>query len=549
MNEDSSIIKKLGLQGGVGAYIHHHRSRYETFGTRFNEEDYNERRPKDFLQAHQEAKEKIENHSAFQRAKIDREIAKQYTEYYNSLKPDKKIKVKDDNGNIIEKNFEDFVNEVVYEIMKSQGIKNIEQVKNIINNSSTMRQRISDYEKKYKENKNLPNEILDALKIINESLTDANKGILDKKNVEAIKNIQNRLNRYLTTKRSNKNVRSMINEALNLIQEDFYLNSIVTSTVSEYVAAMKGMVIEGSINDIIEQVKKTNKGKKTKTVEINNISPFVDKIIMRDGITDEERDTLDIHRQRGMNTTFSKSGKIIRRVEAVGGVGIWEINGDSMKYSKETQQTTDFEISYEFLPNSIKKIIDNEKIKLDKLSFSMKNYGTNVKLVQGTALDTILNSAPIDFINHYYNLISSKRDSVGFIKNPAVRNGSLLNDNLILANQLVKSFLILRGLLGIRSRADGPNSATDFLVTINKKGEYQVFSTRWILYQIINHIEILENLLEIKGLPKTGFKNQWIGEKPNWENASKRIAGVLAAAHAAKLTLHLKTQIIPPALT
>ena len=254
MNEDSSIIKKLGLQGGVGAYIHHHRSRYEAFGIRFNEEDYNERRPKDFSQAHQDAKEKIANHSAFQRAQIDREIAKQYTEYYNSLKPDRKIKVKDNNGSVIEKNFEDFVNEVVYEIMKSQGIKSIEQVKSIINNSSTMRQRISDYEKKYKENKNLPNEVLDALKIINESLSNANKGILDKKNIEVIKNIQNRLNKYLTTKKSNKNVRSMINEALNLIQEDFYLNSTVTSTVSEYVAAMKGMAIEGSINDIIKQL-------------------------------------------------------------------------------------------------------------------------------------------------------------------------------------------------------------------------------------------------------------------------------------------------------
>lgn len=549
MNEDNSIIRKLGLQGGVGAYIHHHRSRYEAFGTRFNEDDYISRKPKDFTRAHQEAKEKIENHSEFQRARIDRDIAKQYTEYYNSLKPDKKIKVKNDNGDIIEKNFQDFVYEVVYEIMKTQGIKSVEQVKNIINNSVTMRQKINDYEKKYKKNKNLPNEVLDALKIINESLNDANKGILDKKNIEKIENIQSRLNRYLTTKRSNKNVRSMINEALELIQEDFYLNSTVTSTVSEYVAAMKGMIIEGGVNDIISQVEKTNKGKKTKTVEINNISPFVDKIIMRDGITDEERDVLGTHRQRGMNTAFSKSGKMIRRVEAVGGVGIWEIDGDSMKYSKETQQTTDFEISYEFLPNSIKKIIDNEKIKLDKLSFSMKNYDANVKLVQGTALDTILNSAPIDFINHYYNLISSKRDSVGFIKNPIIKNGNLLNNNLILANQLVKSFLILRGLLGIRNRADSSNSATDFLVTVNKKGEYQVFSTRWILYQITNHIEALENLLDIKGLPKTGFKNQWIGTDPSWEDASKRVAGVLAAAHAAKLTLHLRTQIIPPTLT
>lgn len=537
-------FSNIGTSGGIGAYIHHHRSRYEQFGTRFNETDYTNRKPKSFAQAHKEATEKIEMHTTLQRASSDKKIADAYTKYYNSLKSDNVITLKSREKNEdIQKPFEEFVYEIVYEVMKDRGIKSVEQIKNVITNAPTMKQMINEYEKQHSKTKELLPMVEHALKIINKSLSDANKGILSEKNLKEIEKIQKRLNNYIKTKRSNTNVRALINEALKIIDNDFYLSSTTTATIAEYVANIKGMTIDGCIEDIIDVVKEGNVGKKTKAVQIDNISDFVDKLTMVQGVIDDERDAHGVHRQRGMNTSF-KNGKITRREEAIGGVGVWEINGSGVKYSNETQQTTDFEISYEFLPNSIKAVIEEENLKLDKLSFSMKNYDATVKLVEGTALDTILNSAPVDFINHYYNLISSKRNSIGFIKNPHVKNDNALNDNLILANQTVKCFLVLRGLLGIRNRTETLKDATDFLVTVNRKGEYKVFSTRWILNQIIKNIETLEKLLNIKGLPKTGFKNQWIGESPNWNNASKRVAGVLAAAHAAKLTLHLRTNTI-----
>lgn len=186
-----------------------------------------------------------------------------------------------------------------------------------------------------------------------------------------------------------------------------------------------------------------------------------------------------------------------------------------------SQQTVDLSIAF--------SSEQAKKFGVDSINASIKNArsGINsIKILDGYPLSAAFALFNTDFINHYLNLIATHIDG---------GSGNVEN-----YNKMIEYGVALRALSGARDMNNSMGmSLSDCLIINDKKSScVRVFNTQSIMNKL--NSKNLHNYIHTSGLPSS-IGQAWVGNsKHSWDNASKRIAHLLAATHQFKLTMTLK---------
>lgn len=186
-----------------------------------------------------------------------------------------------------------------------------------------------------------------------------------------------------------------------------------------------------------------------------------------------------------------------------------------------SQQTVDLSIAF--------SSEQAKKFGVDSINASIKNARSgisSIKILDGYPLSAAFALFNTDFINHYLNLIATHTDG-----------GSGNVDNY---NKAIEYGVALRALSGARDMNNAMGmSLSDCLIINDKKSScVHVINTSTIMNKLNN--KNLHYYIHTSGLPSS-IGQSWVGNsKHSWDNASKRIAHLLAATHQFKLTMTLK---------
>lgn len=186
-----------------------------------------------------------------------------------------------------------------------------------------------------------------------------------------------------------------------------------------------------------------------------------------------------------------------------------------------SQQTVDLSIAF--------SSEQAKKFGVDSINASIKNARSgigSIKILDGYPLSAVFALFNTDFINHYLNLIATHTDG-----------GSGNVDNY---NKMIEYGVALRALSGARDMNNTMGmSLSDCLIINDKKSScVRVINTKTIMNKL--NSKNLHNYIHTSGLPSS-IGQSWVGNsKHSWDNASKRIAHLLAATHQFKLTMTLK---------
>lgn len=557
-------LRNYLLDGGLGAYIHYNRANYIKYGIAFDEIDAASRNTINFEEAHTAAKNRLHEFQEKSRMTADIAVAKIYNQFYNTLDTKTEIQKPDYNlSKETEQKFYDTISKIVQKAVNTEIDANgnlkhkkvtANDVKNVLHYRDLTVKMPPELKKFFEKhsylfekdkagrNKRISEKNLLKFKSEIQLLVDFIKKI--EKNGKINAQNAKKMQEYLYSGEA-KNYRKAINFLMDVYTEDIDIPWETVIAIDEKASAALAMCVGKGVGELTNPKFIKNAAKNVNQaasfangllkVQINDYSSMVNRKHMLSGITTEERKMNNTHHMIGFNTKHINKETIIRR-----DYNLWKIAGNnSVEFDKGSKGTTDAYIEYELLPDKIKRIYNDFNMAIKGIGISEKKYDGLVTLVDGTNFDTALNSAPVAFLNHYYNLVASRRDNTGYKKDPSISpNSGTLDTNLALANQTIKCYMALRSLAGVRTRGDSTNQQTDFLMVTNPAtGKKTIYSVRRILSIIETNIAALETTLKITGLPKTSVRNVWMDNAPSLAGARKRITRLMAALHTRKVTV------------
>lgn len=208
--------------------------------------------------------------------------------------------------------------------------------------------------------------------------------------------------------------------------------------------------------------------------------------------------------------------------------GRWKAEADGYGvdiYQKgsTSQQTVD--IAVKFRKNSrIAKAFG-----VNDLKASVKNVGKfkQISILKEAPLSSAFALFDTNFVNHYLNLLASHPDSSG-----GGSAGKKYSDT-------IKLGMALRALQGRRDASNSLGLDLSDCLIVNKKGYgIKIIDTHTLMTNIYHN---LDNYISVKGMPSV-ISQSWSGYKnrPNKGDAYTRIAKLIAATNAIKLSLTLK---------
>lgn len=186
-----------------------------------------------------------------------------------------------------------------------------------------------------------------------------------------------------------------------------------------------------------------------------------------------------------------------------------------------SQQTVDLSIAF--------SSEQAKKFGVDSINASIKNTRSgigSIKILDGYPLSAAFALFNTDFVNHYLNLIATHIDG-----------GAGNVDNY---NKMIEYGVALRALSGARdmNNAMGMSLSDCLIINDKKSSSVKVINTKSIMNKL--NSKNLHHYIHTSGLP-TSIGQSWVGNsKHSWDNASKRIAHLLATTHQFKLTMTLK---------
>lgn len=198
------------------------------------------------------------------------------------------------------------------------------------------------------------------------------------------------------------------------------------------------------------------------------------------------------------------------------------LQNEAIIQMKESQTSVDVTIDSTNLDYRVKNILQLEQ----DLNISAKNYSSffanryGFKIISETNLLSTLQLIGTNFGNHLLNILGNQLE----VPSDAIK--------------VVKATLAVRGLLGVKAEDTGINTTNMvdvFATNINNSvGGIKFITT----YDLMTKIYRDMNLITMNDLPSS-LQNDWVGKAPDWGKAEIRIARLLTAAHATKLSAHL----------
>ena len=298
-----------------------------------------------------------------------------------------------------------------------------------------------------------------------------------------------------------------LNEAIKIIRSIEKYNSTVYGDVGEATIASAFGLAKDAANQVVFNAATVASGIKGKDKNFNiSNSPhiYMSSFINADSLINE----------RGMSNK------------------VWQNSVGVITAKSHTQETID-----------IVADIENNRFDLDKklgikqITASIKNYSnaSNVHLLSGAPLLSILNIGGIDISNHYLNFVGNQNE---------------FNDTSIISfNNVLKFLVAIRSLLGIKDNIHGSGSSVisnDFLIVNNKSAKkIQVVDTKKFINNLIQEMPKEMSVLSIDPLEiDLTNANQYIGTKgvPSAEFAKERIANLLTKVSQIKLSANLDVQ-------
>lgn len=286
-----------------------------------------------------------------------------------------------------------------------------------------------------------------------------------------------------------------------------------------YALSVAGRKINKTVNDLTYNTLGKNAvvGDQRSKSKINNFSQYVDT-----GLVNARISEIMIENAEKNEKDWTKLHSPYEVVE----------NGKVLQSIRETQDTVDISVT---LANDI--FLENKSNEMMQLNASIKNVGniySGVHVLGGSPLLNVLQLGTTDFINHYLNILAH-------IKN----NSTVAKENFNDYQEEVKYIAAVRALSGIRSIGAEKTKYSDAII-INDRAHKKVFV--WETSDLLNKLEKLQKISDAiqidpnggKGLP-TMLINDWKGNaKYSKESAVGRISYLIAQLHQYKLFVTLK---------
>ena len=524
-------LREFSGQGGLGAYIHYYYNNYEKYGINFRDED--PKKPS-AEEANRAVYEKLQKYMHNANVNANTEAAKKLSEHYTNLLYPTPIS----KGGTVEDNT---VSETIYQLA-TQAFNEIKNTSYTTENfkSAFTKAAIADQikqlhvkEKQQSINIEKVKTIVDILKDNANTIQNVNIKDLQKFKL-AEKMIQDYINQNPNIKTvSNKGILSSLKYIVNELENNFQNNisAKLAGEMAEYIAARATLGIQTGLSNI--QASIVGQEKQKTYVPINH--NLVDINMALEGITDQMREQLGVKRARGFNTGY-KDGKFVK------GDTVWGYDAKLSRFYtlKESAGTVDVSIDLQSKNLELSKLLG-----LDKINLSMKNYtSTQIKLIKGTPLLSVMQLGTDDFSNHYLSLMSSMQNLTSHTNfSPSSKSFAPIQEY----NLRIKEMIAIRSLTGERGQGQTFRQ-NDFIVLNDKKNrKVNVYSVQDILNKILIY---QEDLLTIKGMPEKRFRNRWRGpDYPDLGGIKQRIAEVIANANKYKLTATLNEKKLKPQKT